>query len=124
MACARYGTSYVASIFFAAEESAASTSPSLRTRLALPSSATAACIAALSFALVSSLAPSHLTSSASRPFIAAHVDVAMTPTPLHGASAPCGSMATTCFTPGTAFAFVASKLATFAPNAGARRTLA
>ena len=79
MACARYGTSYVASIFFAAEERAASTSPSLRTRLALPPSATAACMAALSFALVSSFGPSHLTSSASRPFMAAQVDVAMTP---------------------------------------------
>ncbi len=71
--------------------------------------------------MVSLLAPafgpsSHFTSSARRPCIAAQVLSAITATPLE--------ICTTVLTPGTALAFVASKLATFPPNTGHRATTA
>ena len=59
---------------------------------------------------------SHCTTSAFLPWIADQVLSAMTATPL--------GIWITSFTPGTALAFDASKLATLPPNTGQRATLA
>ena len=59
---------------------------------------------------------SHCTSSARRPCIAVQVLSAITATPFE--------IWITSFTPGIAFAFAASKLATFPPNTGQRATTA
>ena len=67
--------------------------------------------------LTPALGPSsHFTSSALRPSIAVQVLSATTAMPLE--------IWITSFTPGTAFAFAASKLATFPPNTGQRATTA
>ena len=57
-----------------------------------------------------------MMSSALRPSIAVQVLSATTATPFE--------ICTTCLTPGTAFAFGASKLATLPPNTGQRATTA
>ena len=62
------------------------------------------------------LPSSHWTVSARRPCIALQVLSATTATPFE--------ICTTSFTPGTAFAFAASKLFTLPPNTGQRATTA
>ena len=67
--------------------------------------------------LMAATAPSsHCTSSTRRPCMAFQVLSATTATPFE--------ICTTLFTPGTALAFVASKLFTLPPNTGQRATTA
>src|SRR5262245_5960034 len=115
-ACARYGTSYTASIFLLAEASAASTSPVFFCTApgCLHCSAN---VCEISGVLWADTGPSsHFTVSARRPSIADHVLSATTASPVE--------IGTTSLTPGTDLAFVASKLAAFPPKTGQRAATA
>src|SRR6185437_6397205 len=111
-ACARKGASYMASIFFEAPASAAAPSPVWRAE-APGCSVCSVNILLVEGVLNAAFGPSsHLISSAFAPANAVHVLSAITATPFEIFTAP--------FTPGMAFAFVASKLTTLPPNTGER----
>ena len=112
VACARNGSSYAASTFVAAAARADSGSPSCR---ACAPGCWARCANTWEMLALETcaLAPSsQVTSSASRPFLAAQYPSATTAIPVE--------TCTTCRTPGTAFALVASNVPTFPPNTGER----
>ena len=122
------GASYTASSVFAAVARAASTSPSFRrTRPGGPEVSRSSRSRRVRLLSAAAGPGSQRTSSARRPFIAAHVDVATTATPFatmigrpdFRANRSAGS-STTFRTPGTASARDASNRATFPPNVGER----
>src|SRR5881296_3846950 len=112
VAWARKGASYTASSLDPALASAASASPSCRATAPGCSARCANSCAMLALETLAFAPSSQETSSASRPFFAGQYPSATTATPLE--------IWTTCRTPGTAFAFVASKRATLPPNTGQR----
>src|SRR6266540_236672 len=117
VACARNGNWYVASRFVAAAARAASGSPPSWRATAPGWSARCASSCEMPALVSCAFGPSsQVISSASRPFFAGQYPSATTATP--------EEIWTTWRTPGTAFAFVASKLATLPPMAGQRATTA
>ena len=122
-ACDRCGTWYSARTVFAADASAAATSPV--DRPGLPGFATDAASSALYAAeSYDAFGPrSNVTLSALRPCSAAHVSFATTATPPRGRNPPGigdSGMRTILSTPGTLSASVSSTLATVPPHAGGR----
>src|SRR5437870_580482 len=112
-ACDWNGASYTASIFCPAEASVAAASPCFRADFPAGWASNSENLRLMAAVFWFAFEPSsHLTSKTLRPCIADQVLSAITATPFE--------ICTTSLTPGTAFAFEASKLATLPPKTGQR----